>query len=179
MSYYYENICRKACQQCINCANNNYNRIQNVAGDQSYEFCTKACTKCNNCYFDNSFAINTESTKPWFSYLSETNPLITYRPYRPYNIYRYTKSWKCDDVCDPDTCKQHLTKLRNYRGCIHCQLQNPPKCWNSETMSCESCSLPEARTSCQDRYGCKNPRGFPHRGTRPVNPIYTGCKLCW
>lgn len=183
MSYQYNNRCRKACGRCLVCGHLNYNRWQEGGRQNPYGFCVDSCTQCNDCYFDNAYAVNTESTKPWFQYLGggggEPQQVIHYRPYAPWNIYRYNKSWRCEDVCDPERCKQFYKKLKDYRGCRKCQLQNPPKCWCPEREKCVDCPEREARADCLDKYGCKNPRGFPHRRVRPENPIYTRCKLCW
>jgi hypothetical protein len=32
---------------------------------------------------------------------------------------------------------------------------------------------------CNEKFGCKNPKGFERRNTPPINPKYTNCQPCW
>ena len=84
----------------------------------------------------------------------------------------------CYDLCPGQECKKYSKHITNYRNCENCKLQNPSKCWDSKKQKCVSCSTEEVRrTDCTKKYGGKNPNGFPHRDTLPLNPKYTGCKM--
>lgn len=100
-------------------------------------------------------------------------------PYPPY-IYWYPNPVECRDVCGNNVCDAYYNAMNNYRNCKRCQQKDPPQCWDSTSQKCTDCPPEEALEGCQlrTRYGCANPRGFPHADVPPINPKYTGCKMC-
>jgi hypothetical protein len=70
--------------------------------------------------------------------------------------------------------------MNNYRNCRRCQRKDPPQCWSPDRQECVDCAPEKALASCaaRERYGCPNPNGEMHADVPPVNPLYTGCRMC-
>ena len=100
-------------------------------------------------------------------------------PYPPY-IYWYPNPVECRDVCGNKVCDAYHNALNNYNNCRRCQRMDPPQCWDPDNQMCKTCPPKQALKKCSSRgrYGCANPNGFPHDDVPPINPKYTGCKLC-
>ena len=99
--------------------------------------------------------------------------------YPPY-IFWYPNPVECRDVCGKQVCDSYYKAMNDNRNCQRCQRKDPPQCWDSKADVCVDCPRATALASCNSRntYGCANPRGFPHSDGAPINPLYTGCKLC-
>ena len=97
--------------------------------------------------------------------------------YPPY-VYWYPNPVECRDACGADKCDAYYKRMNDYRGCQRCQTLKIPKCWNSTTQRCESCSPEKALSRCEDNFGCRNPNGWVHDNVAPINPKFSGCQLC-
>jgi hypothetical protein len=99
--------------------------------------------------------------------------------YPPY-MYWYPNPVECRDTCGKQVCDSYHNALNNYTNCRRCQRNDPPQCWDESKQMCSECLPEQALSSCQSRsrYGCPNPRGFPNADVPPINPKYTGCKMC-
>ena len=164
----YSNRCQKPCLKCLSCRfKSPYN-----------EMCQLECEECGKCVYDRDrYGKYPPVVRPRYYYTEDL--VYDVNMYKP-NMYWYPNPLGCRDVCGGPVCDVYEEKLRNYRMCRQCQLQNPPKCWSPKDQKCVKCPLSEAWRDCQssDRYGCRNLRGYLHRNTRPINPKYTFCKLC-
>lgn len=61
-------------------------------------------------------------------------------PNRPF--YRDSEYCRDSKYCTDKTCTNHETELQDYRNCVACSLNNPPKCWDSKAGKCKSCKPP-------------------------------------
>ena len=118
-------------------------------------------------------------TRPKPSFSKYGNHYYQIPGYPPY-IYWYPNPLKCRDTCGDRICNAYFRKINDYRNCRRCQNQKVPKCWNPVKQQCVSCPPQQALENCssRSRFGCANPNGWQMADTSPVNPIYTGCKLC-
>lgn len=118
-------------------------------------------------------------TRPKPSLRYDNGHAYTIPSYPPY-VYWYPNPLKCRDTCGDDICNAYFQKINNYRNCRRCQNQKTPKCWDPKFQKCVACPPEIALESCSSRkrFGCANPNGWDQGPTQPINPIYTGCKLC-
>lgn len=117
--------------------------------------------------------------KPTKYYNPVDNHIYQIPQYPPY-MYWYPAPSECRDTCGKKVCDSYYKAMNDNRNCQRCQRKDPPQCWDSQIESCVDCPRSTALASCNSRnsYGCANPRGFPHSDGAPINPMYTGCKLC-
>jgi hypothetical protein len=97
----------------------------------------------------------------------------------PY-IYWYPNPMECRDLCGTRTCDRHYKRMNDYRMCRFCQsLKNPQlRCWDAKEQRCTQCTTSEAGKRCEDLFGCANPNGWMQDRVAPIDPKYTGCRLC-
>jgi hypothetical protein len=96
----------------------------------------------------------------------------------PPMMYWYPNPRECEDVCGGDVCNQYYRKKNDFRMCQVCQSLKKPMCWDSSKQQCVNCPKRQAMASCTDTHGCVNPNGWVNDNVGPVNPKYTGCKMC-
>lgn len=96
----------------------------------------------------------------------------------PPMIYWYPNPRECEDICGGDVCNQYYRKMNDYRMCQLCRSLRPGQCWDRQKQACRPCRPRERWTSCEDSLGCVNPNGWVNDNVAPVNPKYTGCKMC-
>ncbi len=97
--------------------------------------------------------------------------------YPPY-LYWYPNPVECADSCGAAVCNAYGKKMNDYRMCQRCQSMKTPQCWNASAQKCQPCRPEKALTSCEDQFGCANPTGWLQSRGAPINPKYTGCRLC-
>lgn len=97
--------------------------------------------------------------------------------YPPY-VYWYPNPMECRDSCGTKVCNEHYRRVNNYRMCQRCQSLKKPMCWNSEAQKCVACSPRQALSPCEDSFGCRNPNGWLQSNVAPIDPKYTGCRMC-
>ena len=101
--------------------------------------------------------------------------------YPPY-VYWYPNPTKCRDMCGEKTCQEYYYKLNNYLNCKRCQnrrgSKGQPLCFDPNKQKCVECAPELALIPCEDRFGCANPQGLPHRRGPPIDPRKTGCQMC-
>lgn len=161
MSSIYLNQCDQDCAYCKLCKN-----------DDS-EFCKEACHQCKRCGYRHWVGRRHWQSSPYYY------PGHFFPGYYPPAAYYYFNPPACEDKCNPQVCHRYHEKRSNYRNCLICQKQNPPKCWNSIKHKCEDCPLNEAMEQCHSRtrFGSPNPLGPRHADVPPVNPAYNDCRL--
>jgi hypothetical protein len=99
-------------------------------------------------------------------------------PQIPPYVYWYPNPVECRDVCGTNVCDHFARRLNNYKMCQFCQNLKTPQCWDAKNQMCTPCPRSQALQTCENQYGCANPNGFPHARVAPIDPKYTGCKLC-
>lgn len=99
--------------------------------------------------------------------------------YPPY-IYWYPNPYLCRDMCGDEICNEYFIRINDYRNCQRCQKRDPPQCWDPKSQKCINCppELALEKCSLRKRFGCTNPNGYQHTDVPPINPLYTGCKMC-
>ena len=118
-------------------------------------------------------------TKPQNYKAKKTGFYYQIPQYPPY-VYWYPNPMECRDVCGTKVCNDYFKRMNDYRMCRFCQNLKDPQCWDSKLQRCVTCNQSQALKRCEDQYGCQNPNsylGWQDNGA-PINPKYTGCKMC-
>lgn len=97
--------------------------------------------------------------------------------YPPY-VYWYPNPVECRDTCGEQMCGAWAKRMNDYRMCQMCQNLKSPQCWDAARQRCTPCRPEQALARCEDRFGCANPNGWMQDRVAPINPKYTGCRLC-
>lgn len=98
--------------------------------------------------------------------------------YPPY-VYWYPNPTECRDTCGSAICDAYYKRMNDFRGCQLCQnLRGGPQCWDAKNQRCRKCRPEEALERCEDQFGCRNPDGWLQDNVAPINPKYTGCRVC-
>lgn len=97
--------------------------------------------------------------------------------YPPY-VYWYPNPLECRDTCGEEMCNAYGKRMNDYRMCQMCQNLKVPQCWDSGKQRCVACRPEHALARCENQFGCANPNGWVHDRVAPINPKYTGCRLC-
>jgi len=145
--------CRTNCKTCAGCGGRNYERC--------YEPCRicDSCTRTYNPYYDASSYYQQPRWQRlggfWSGSRSPTYGGLTYQGYYQ-NPYMPRLS-ECEGVCNSQVCRVYRDRKDKYDDCLEDSTERV----------------------CNRKWGCKNPRGFLHPNTPPLNPKRTGCTGCW
>lgn len=109
-------------------------------------------------------------------YKIKEKPIIGFQEEEYDSSEEHHSKWSCDDYCHHDTCKDYKDRMKYYKYCKKCATEG--LCWNLSETSCHECSVKDS-INCEDsnKFGCWNELAGKY--TKPINPKYTGCKLCW
>ena len=144
------NSCRDACRMCAVCDGRNY------------EQCYDACRQCDKC---------TGNYSPYYAppRYTELHRYGGIRNAEMSSLYgRLSRNGRyinqsipafsdCESICGYSVSREYNNRMEKYNRCLDSY----------------------SRKTCNEKYGCKNWRGFELRNTPPINPKYTGCQPCW
>jgi hypothetical protein len=143
-------LCRTNCKTCAGCGGRNYERC--------YEPCRicDSCTRTYNPYYDSPYHQRWQRMGGfWSGSRSPTYGGLSYQGYYQ-NPYMPRLS-ECEGVCNSQVCRVFRDRKDKYDDCLE----------------------DSSERACNRKWGCKNPKGFLHPNTPPLNPKRTGCTGCW